>query len=438
MIGLLAPLGLLGLLALAVPIIAHLVSRRAGRVVKVGSIRWMHESPAYQSRSLKLHDVWLLLLRLAVVALLAVVLAGPYWRHRPALGSGNEWVLIGPEVAREAQYRSLIDSLAPSGEVHLLSPGLPRWTPGDQVPAATALTTSTASTNYWSLLREAERLASPATRFSVLTSNNARYFRGERPRLKAKVDWRLVAVPAVQSTASKDSVRTVELYAPASRRDDARYLSAALQAAAEQAGVRLRLLRRSPASAASPTEDASPSTWLIWLGGDPVPEALQARVTAGATLLSDPGDDSVESREALLIAGPSLAPQAHLYRRSTSVIGKSQAAIWTDEYGAPVLSVGRSGSGLVYRLRVRFHPAWTDLAMTPAFPRLIGSLWLGPPQADLVVGPSQVVPALAARDGSPAVSKPTRPDMAFSLWLLTLFAFGLERAISLDWFRSRA
>jgi hypothetical protein len=45
---------------------------------------------------------------------------------------------------------------------------------------------------------------------------------------------------------------------------------------------------------------------------------------------------------------------------------------------------------------------------------------------------------LVAKDASPIESRPARPDLAFSVWLLTLLAFGLERAISLDWFRSRA
>ncbi|HUL70986.1 MAG TPA: BatA domain-containing protein [Gemmatimonadales bacterium] len=441
MIGLLVPLGLLGLLALAVPIVAHLVSRRAGRVVKVGSIRWMHESPAYQSRSLKLHDLWLLLLRLAVVALLALALAGPYWRHRPAVAGTNEWVLIGPDVARDSQYRPLIDSLARVGEVHLLSPGLPHWIPGDALPASTdlpALSALPALTDYWSLLREAEQLAPPATRFSVVTSDNARYFRGERPRLKARVEWRLVSGSAAQSASIADSVKTVELYAPATRRDDARYLVAALQAAAQEAGVRVRLLRRPPSSASAPAEDASPSIWIIWLGGDPVPDGLKARVEAGATLLVDPADDSVETLESLLITGPSLPAQAHLFRRSTRTLEKNEAALWTDEYGVPVLSVTRTGAGLVYRLRIRLHPDWTDLVMTPALPRLIGSLWLGPSEGDLRVAPSQVVPALVAKDASPIESRPARPDLAFSVWLLTLLAFGLERAVSLDWFRSRA
>jgi hypothetical protein len=451
MIGLLAPLGLLGLLAVAVPIIAHLVSRRAGRVVKVGSIRWMQESPAFQARSLKLHDFWLLVLRVVVVALLALALAGPYWRHRPALVSGSEWLLVGPEVAFDATPSPVLDSLARSvGEVHLLVPGLPRWTPGDQAPLGAssvlpvlpvlpALSASPASTDYWSLLKEAEQVAPPATRFVLLTSDRARYFRGQRPRLRAQVQWRLVSVAASERAANQDT-RTVELYALPARRDDARYLVAALEAAAGQAGMRLRLLRRSPSSLGPPGEAATGSTWIVWLGGEPVPDPLQQRVAAGATLLVDPPDDSVETRESLLLTGPGLAPAAHLYRRSIATVGPSPAALWTDEYGGPVLSVSRAGAGLVYRLHIRFHPDWTDLVLNPAFPRVIGSLWLGSNREsdDVAVGASQVLPGSVTRDAATLESIPTRPDLAFPLWLLALLAFGLERGVSLDWFRSRA
>jgi hypothetical protein len=121
-------------------------------------------------------------------------------------------------------------------------------------------------------------------------------------------------------------------------------------------------------------------------------------------------------------------------------VGPSAAALWTDEYGGPVLSVSRAGAGLIYRLHIRLHPDWTDLVLSPAFPRVIGSLWLGSNREsdDLAVGASQVLPSPVAKDAAAPESIPARPDLAFPLWLLALFAFGLERAASLDWFRSRA
>ncbi|MEJ7662798.1 MAG: BatA domain-containing protein [Hymenobacter sp.] len=107
------PSALLALLGLLVPLAIHLWNRRPGREVAVGSLRWLAAGANRRLCSLRLEQVWLLLLRAALLAALAVALAGPAWRQvRPA---GRGQVLVSPALADGgslAAVRPTLDSAA--------------------------------------------------------------------------------------------------------------------------------------------------------------------------------------------------------------------------------------------------------------------------------------------------------------------------------------
>jgi hypothetical protein len=441
MIALLAPAALLGLIGLVVPIVAHLVSRRAGPVKRVGSVRWMQDSLALRARSLRLRELWLLLLRLTIVSLLVLVLAGPY-RRRPGVVHAEWWALVGPELLTSptAVTNAVLDSLQRTGtETRLLTPGLPRWAggrydPGRSPPAAAA--------DYWSLLREAATRAPAGTRFLLLTSDRADHFPGARPRVGAEVQWRFL--PAGDPASSKSiagtrPARRVDIYVGKGRGDDGRYLQAAFRIVAAQASEPATVALRSgaaPSPDGSPGSDAAASRWLVWLGPEPVPPTLDSIVAAGATLLADAGEDSVLDRESGLNALSVPVAGIRLHRRVVPrELGPGEAALWTDDFGDPMLAVRGRGKGLEYRFAARFHPEWTDLVLSPVFPRLIGGLWLGEKEGTgLRIAASQVVPSPARRDLAPEPAMPLpRPDLALSLWLLVVLAFAIERAVALQW-----
>ena len=92
------PSALLALLGLLVPLAIHLWNRRPGREVAVGSLRWLAAGANRRLRNLRLEQLWLLLLRAALLAVLAVAIAGPTWRQ--VLPPGRGQVLV-TERARE-------------------------------------------------------------------------------------------------------------------------------------------------------------------------------------------------------------------------------------------------------------------------------------------------------------------------------------------------
>jgi hypothetical protein len=77
-VGFLSPLFLLGLAAIAVPILLHLFRHQAGPVVPFTAVRFLQHAPLHRARRRRLQDVLLLILRVTALALLAVAFARPY------------------------------------------------------------------------------------------------------------------------------------------------------------------------------------------------------------------------------------------------------------------------------------------------------------------------------------------------------------------------
>src|SRR5688572_5641673 len=101
MLQLAAPLGLLALGALLAPIVIHLV-RRPLRVVRIGSLKSL-QAERRPVRSLRWHEGWLLLLRCAILAALALALAGVRWQ--PAAPAPARWLLLVPGATLDAAHR---------------------------------------------------------------------------------------------------------------------------------------------------------------------------------------------------------------------------------------------------------------------------------------------------------------------------------------------
>jgi hypothetical protein len=397
------PTWLFGLAALAVPLALHLWSRRTGRPIRVGSIHLLAGAPPATARSWRLQEPWILLLRCAVLAALVVALAGPYWAPRDA--AGPTWALVADDVADGA---TLTDSLLRAGlEVRPLD-----------------------SANLWMALREADRAAPPGTRFLVFAPALLRDFRGARPVIGAAVEWH--ARPAVDAGARasvhRTGARVVALYADPGRREDARYVAAALRAAGLATGIRAIVALRPPGGAGDGVADAD---WAIWLSDRTVPEAIRRRVREGITLVSDAGTDPTARRRTRIV----LAEQpsdAWLERRS--VVADAGAPVWSDGAGAPLLTVAREGRGVHYRFHSRFAPAWSDFVLRPAFPEAMARLWIGADPIgergdDRRIARSQLLP-VSDRTLRAAASAVPQRSLFLPAWLLAVMLFLFERRLA--------
>lgn len=92
--GLLAPLFLLGLAAVAVPVLIHLRLRHRTRVIRFPSLMFITRAPYRSMRRRRLRDVLLLLMRCLAVALLALAFARPLWQGDAAAGATSSSRLV--------------------------------------------------------------------------------------------------------------------------------------------------------------------------------------------------------------------------------------------------------------------------------------------------------------------------------------------------------
>src|SRR5918997_2235474 len=76
----LAPLFLAGLVALAIPVLIHLIQRERKNVVQFPSLMFVRRIPYSSIRRRRIHNWALLLLRLAAIALIVAAFARPFFR----------------------------------------------------------------------------------------------------------------------------------------------------------------------------------------------------------------------------------------------------------------------------------------------------------------------------------------------------------------------
>lgn len=157
-----APLALLGLLAAAIPIIAHLVRRRDLPRVDLPTIALLERAQAQSKRRMRLVDLLLLIARILLVAMIALAVADPYFTVRLAYGDGriasvaivvDDSMSMGRDGLLEdaaERARSAIQSLPEGSEVAVVLAGktprllVPRTTDLDAASEALERVTPTA------------------------------------------------------------------------------------------------------------------------------------------------------------------------------------------------------------------------------------------------------------------------------------------------------
>ncbi|UOQ75609.1 BatA domain-containing protein [Hymenobacter sp. 5516J-16] len=110
-----ATAGWLALLGLVVPLAIYLWNRRPGRVVQVGSVRWLEAAANRRLRNIRPEQLLLFLLRAGILGLLALAVAGP--AQRQPLPPLRGQVLLSAEATPEqvATVRPVLDSLRRRG-----------------------------------------------------------------------------------------------------------------------------------------------------------------------------------------------------------------------------------------------------------------------------------------------------------------------------------
>jgi hypothetical protein len=169
------PIYLWALAGILVPLLIHLLSRKPGKVVQVGSIRHLSDSNSRRFSSLRFNEYLLFVLRALLVVIFALLLSG---LARMESGTAPRWVLLEPGFEPVPGLRESLDSLQEAGyEFRYLAEGFPRMETD---------TGRAAPVNYAFLLHCLEEEGVEAV---VYAGNRLPAFLGPRRPLPERVKW---------------------------------------------------------------------------------------------------------------------------------------------------------------------------------------------------------------------------------------------------------
>ncbi|MCR9228123.1 MAG: BatA domain-containing protein [Flavobacteriaceae bacterium] len=173
------PTYLWALLGLLVPLAIHLWSKKEGKTIKIGSIQLLDESNSRQSRNIQLNEWFLLLLRMLILTLIVLLMAGPQWRTK---GSKKQVAyLVEASLANEISINAILDSVQEHSPVFVLENGFPEWDAGADYKS------NQAQPNYWQLVQKMDSLRCDS--IVVFTKALAKGFRSMRPNTQKKIHW---------------------------------------------------------------------------------------------------------------------------------------------------------------------------------------------------------------------------------------------------------
>ncbi len=168
------PIMLWALAGLSIPIAIHLLSRKEGKVIYLGSLRHLQETSTQQFKGIKLNQILLLILRSLLIILFVFLISG----LNSSNSSSKRWVLVEHGVKENPTAKNLIDSLTSQGfERHSLEEGFPKR---DVSIRKTSL-------NNWHLIQSLQHQG--LEQAIVLSHSRVEDFKGMRSVIGKNIQW---------------------------------------------------------------------------------------------------------------------------------------------------------------------------------------------------------------------------------------------------------
>ena len=295
------PIWLWALAGLSIPIGIHLLSRKEGQVIRIGSLRHLQETNTQQFKGIRLNEIVLLILRCTLITLFVLLMSGLSFEK--ATASESKWVLIEKGLENMPEVQTQLDTFQSHGyEVRWLAEGFPLY--DDSVHLSS-------NNLYWRLV---EKLRSEKiSDVIVIAQNRINDFKGKRSSLPANVRWLSVPSKSVDftlramtdgdsifvrtghgqtdrtfftsQTVSKnrwnqpiqpepiDSIEVV-IVADKIHLYDKRIVEASLEAIKLSSSYKIEIVNSSPEKINS----AGDGKWCIWLVNQPVSDSIAANV----------------------------------------------------------------------------------------------------------------------------------------------------------------
>lgn len=164
-----------GLVGLLIPVVIHFLSRKAGKVIRFGSVRHLEDTSTKQFKSVRLNEMVLLALRCLFIVCLVLLLSGIQFNSSE---KNNRWLLIESGLENDSEFASLIDSLKNNSfEIRFLVQGFPYV--GDSIPIK--------KVSYWDLVDDVKDKS--FEQVIILSYSYMEGYKGKRTVLPDYVQW---------------------------------------------------------------------------------------------------------------------------------------------------------------------------------------------------------------------------------------------------------
>ncbi len=436
MLQLLNPLWLWAIAAISIPILIHLWHIKTGKTLKIGSIALLGESARQSSRSFRITDWLLLLLRCLLLILLAFLLTEPFWQKQAQQTKIKGWILIEKEPVKEvyAHFKPQIDSLLKAGyELHQFDASFKALKLQEVLQDTSRKAINPKPRPYWSLLKLLEQQIQQKMPAYLFTSNQLQHFKGKRPTLNINLNWKTYTPADSVSTwiqnayfTSTDSIR---LLVGESKPAGTSFSTINLQSADRgnsnfkvsfEEGKPVVALKNSPqkpvsvdtstlkitiyqnqfpadaaylnaalqavkkfsgrkmkiVSASNFNQVSNNQDWIFWLSNENFPSNTSKLIAGGNIFGYENGKTQTINS---WISSENPGDPINLYQQilpDKRSINATVENVWQNGFGEPILSNQHLGNRNFYRFYSRFNPSWNDLVWSNDFPKLLLNLIL--------------------------------------------------------------
>ncbi len=427
MIHLVQSIWLWAIAGIAVPLFIHLWNVKKGKTRKVGSIAFLTESAKSHTKSLRISEWLLLLLRCLLLIVLALLLTNPFIETPETDSQQKGWILIDKQEVKQAYrlFAPTIDSLLQQGYVfHYFNPGFTEAKIADTVQADND--SAKEKIRYWTRLQNLDQRVPTTLPVYLFTSNRLEHFNGTRPSVALNLHWKTYT-PAdtsfSNSSFKKDTaITTICIYTDKPGMGD-HYIKAALEAIRDQAK------RKIVVTVAQNTQNIPKGAdWVFWLSDNTIPNIPVKK----AWFVYGRGK-AIEALSPVL-TGDGINVSAEEGLRGYKMIQETAMGtpVWTNGNGETILNKENTIPA-IYHFYSRFDPQWNDMVWSAKFPQLLYDLLFNSAgQVAPVTGiidEKQLLPM--KNETASAIKKELLHKTGFlkPLWILAFILFLAERLL---------
>jgi hypothetical protein len=368
------PIGLFALAAIIVPLVIHLWNVKQGKTIKIGSIALLGESSSASSKSFKINDWLLFVLRCLLLVLLAFLLAQPYLKKIISVSNKTGWILVDknnfPQVFKT--HQKTIDSLFKKGyEIHDFNLGFKPLTLNDTLAQQSKQNNKL---SYTALLNAANQTVPAGAQVYLFADHRLNRFENGLPAVNYKLNW----IPLNQNDTLSSWIANYAgkkyeaksnpsgtVYRALNTSDntpiniaihegagitDSRYIIAALKAIGSftQRNVIIN----------PPTGKSAIG---FWLSDEAVSATFKSSIAPEGTLFQYEKGKTITMPSFINVDGK----QVKLTKRIAS--GSQVEKIWLDGFGDAILAKEKASNLNTFHFYSRFNPQWNELVWDPLF-----------------------------------------------------------------------